>query len=64
MLRDGRLALWCSVPGHVRKLCEHHDHERALDRVAAAFGRTASFTQMRLGIGAGIASQDTDTLLG
>lgn len=47
----------------VRKLYGHRDHERALDRVAAAYGRTASFTQMRLGIGAGIASPGTDTLL-
>jgi hypothetical protein len=26
----------------------HRDQERALDRVTAAYGRTASFTQMRL----------------
>jgi hypothetical protein len=45
------------------KLYGHRDHERALDRVAAAYGRTASFTQMRLGIGAGIVSPGTDRLL-
>jgi hypothetical protein len=32
----------------VRKLYGHRDHERALDRVTAAYERTASFTQMRL----------------
>lgn len=32
----------------VRKLYGHRDHERALDRVAAAYERTASYTQMRL----------------
>ena len=32
----------------VRKLYGHRDHERALDRVTAAYGRTASSTQMRL----------------
>jgi integrase len=32
----------------VRKLYGHRDQERALDRVTAAYGRTASFTQMRL----------------
>jgi hypothetical protein len=32
----------------VRKLYGHCDQERALDRVTAAYGRTASLTQMRL----------------
>jgi hypothetical protein len=32
----------------VRKLYGHRDHERALDRVTAAYGRTASLTQLRL----------------
>jgi integrase len=32
----------------VRKLYGHRDRERALDRVTAAYGRTASYTQMRL----------------
>ena len=32
----------------VRKLYGHRDQERALDRVTAAYGQTASFTQMRL----------------
>ena len=32
----------------VRKLYGHRDRERALDRVMAAYERTASFTQMRL----------------
>ncbi len=32
----------------VRKLYGHRDHERALDRVTAAYGRTANYTQMRL----------------
>jgi integrase len=32
----------------VRRLYGHRDHERALDRVTAAYERTASFTQMRL----------------
>jgi integrase len=32
----------------VRRLYGHRDHERALDRVTAAYGRTASFTQARL----------------
>jgi hypothetical protein len=31
-----------------RKLYGHCDHVRALDRVTAAYGRTASHTQMRL----------------
>jgi len=32
----------------VRKLYGHRDRERALDRVTAAYERTASYTQMRL----------------
>jgi len=32
----------------VRKLYGHRDHERALDRVTAAYDGTASYTQMRL----------------
>ena len=32
----------------VRKLYGHRDQERALDRVTAAYGRTASSTQLRL----------------
>ncbi|MGH2902747.1 MAG: hypothetical protein ACRDK7_04075 [Solirubrobacteraceae bacterium] len=32
----------------VRKLYGHRGHERALDRVTAAYAHTASSTQMRL----------------
>jgi hypothetical protein len=32
----------------VRRLYGHRDHERALDRVTGAYGRTASFTQASL----------------
>jgi hypothetical protein len=32
----------------VRRLYGHRDRERALDRVTAAYERTASYTQMRL----------------
>jgi integrase len=32
----------------VRRLYGHRDRDRALDRVSAAYGRTASFTQMQL----------------
>ena len=32
----------------VRKLYGHRDQKRALDCVTAAYGRTASYTQMRL----------------
>ncbi len=32
----------------VRRLYGHRDHERALDRVTAAYVRTASFTQASL----------------
>lgn len=32
----------------VRRLYGHCDHDRALDRVTAAYERTASFTQARL----------------
>jgi hypothetical protein len=32
----------------VRKLYGHRDRERALDRVAAAYERTVSYTQMQL----------------
>jgi hypothetical protein len=32
----------------VRRFYGHRDHERALDRVTAANGRTANFTQARL----------------
>jgi integrase len=32
----------------VRKLYGHRDHERALDRVTAAYGRTAGYTQMQM----------------
>jgi hypothetical protein len=32
----------------VRKLYGHRDRERVLDRVTAAYERTASYTQMRL----------------
>jgi hypothetical protein len=31
----------------VRKLYEHRDRERALDRVTAAYERSASYTQIR-----------------
>jgi hypothetical protein len=44
------------------RLYGHRDHERALDRVTAAYGRTASFTQMQLG-DAQIPSQAAGTLL-
>jgi integrase len=44
----------------VRRLYGHRDRDRALDRVAAAYGRTASFTQMQLGAELGLASQDAD----
>lgn len=37
--------------GLVRKLYGHRDHERALDRVTAAYGRTASYAQMPLLLG-------------
>ena len=47
----------------VRRLYGHRDHERALDRVTAAYGRTASFTQMQFD-GARIPSPTADTLLG
>jgi hypothetical protein len=46
----------------VRRLYGHRDHERALDRVTAAYGRTASLTQMQLD-GARIPSPTADTLL-
>lgn len=32
----------------VRRLYGHRDHDRALDRVATAYRRTASQTQLRL----------------
>jgi integrase len=47
----------------VRGLYGHRDHDRALDRVAAAYERTASFTQMQLGVDVGTPSHDVDTLL-
>jgi len=46
----------------VRRLYGHRDRERALDRVAVAYERTASFTQMQLGVELGIPSQDADNL--
>jgi integrase len=46
----------------VRRLYGHRDHDRALDRVAAAYERTASFTQMQLGVDVGITSQDVGTV--
>jgi hypothetical protein len=46
----------------VRRLYGHRDHERALDRVTAAYGRTASFTQMQLG-DAQMPSPAADTVL-
>jgi hypothetical protein len=46
----------------VRHLYGHREDERALDRVTAAYGRTASFTQMQL-VGARIPSPTADTLL-
>jgi integrase len=46
----------------VRRLYGHRDRDRALDRVAAAYGRTASFTQMQLGVRLGMPSQAPDTL--
>ena len=41
----------------VRRLYGHRDHDRALDRVAAAYGRTASFTQMQLATSSGMPRQ-------
>lgn len=32
----------------VRRLYGHRDRDRALDRVAGAYGRTASHTQLRM----------------
>ncbi len=46
----------------VRRLYGHRDRDRALDRVAAAYGRTASLTQMELSVGLGMPSQDAGTL--
>jgi integrase len=46
----------------VRRLYGHRDQDRALDRVAAAYERTASFTQMQLGVDVGITSQDAGTV--
>jgi integrase len=46
----------------VRRLYGHRDHDRALDRVAAAYGRTASFMQMQLGADLVMPLQDPDTL--
>jgi integrase len=46
----------------VRRLYGHRDRDRALDRVAAAYERTASFTQMQLGVERGVVSQDADTV--
>jgi integrase len=42
----------------VRRLYGHRDHDRALDRVTVAYERTASLTQMRLGMETGMPSQD------
>jgi hypothetical protein len=44
----------------VRRLYGHRDHDRALDRVTIAYGRTASLTQMRLGMDARMPSQEGD----
>ena len=46
----------------VRRLYGHRDHDRALDRVTVAYERTASLTQLRLGINAGMPSQDEGRL--
>jgi integrase len=46
----------------VRRLYGHRDRDRALDRVTAAYERTASFTQMQLGVELGMPSQDADNL--
>lgn len=46
----------------VSRLYGHRDRDRALDRVAAAYERTASFTQMQLGVDVGITSQDAGTV--
>ncbi len=46
----------------VRRLYGHRDRDLALDRVAAAYGQTASFTQIQLGVELGVASQDADTV--
>ena len=46
----------------VRRLYGHRDHDRALDRVAAAYGRTATFTQMQPGSDNDIPSQDGSTV--
>jgi hypothetical protein len=48
--------------GWWRRLYGHQDHERALYRVTAAYGRTVSLTQMQLA-GARIPSPAADTLL-
>jgi integrase len=48
----------------VRRVYGHRDRDRALDRVAAAYQRTASFTQMQLAVDPGMPSQDTGTLTG
>jgi integrase len=47
----------------VRHLYGHRDHERALDRVAAAYERTANYTQMQLGADIGMPSQGAGTVL-
>jgi hypothetical protein len=47
--RGRKIALGHTDGGElVRRLYGHRDHERALERVTAAYGRTASFTQARL----------------
>lgn len=46
----------------VRRLYGHRDRDRALDRVAAAYGRAASITQMQLGGEPRIPSRAADTL--
>ncbi len=60
---DAAIALGHTDGGElVRRLYGHRDHDRALDRVAAAYEQTASFTQMQLGIDVGITSQAAGTV--
>jgi hypothetical protein len=46
----------------VRRLYGHRDRDLALDRVAAAYRRAASFTQVQLGTDLGMPSQGAGRL--
>jgi integrase len=46
----------------VRRLYGHRDHDRALDRVAAAYKRTTGPKQVQLGVDVGIPSQSVYTV--